>query len=900
MRVMFTLFCTAILIAPVAAAQTARIARDTFIDTEKKVVRVTVALDRVAIIPKGRARGAVERIAQRFELRVTKEGLEPMTVFAVPGTRKRDELLLLAARLRSDDGVEQAGVVVRGPGQTEPSMMTNELVVRLDRKAGGEGIERVQGALGARILMQNPFVPGQYLLALPPGGDPLRASERVRQLPGVVWALPNFVTVRVPYDTIPNDPLFANQWHHRNTGASGGTATADARTSLAWDLTLGAAGTVLQINELGGTDITHEDLAPNRWNNTNDVADGTDNNGNGLVDDTDGWNFTPCTSTWPCGSSTLTPSGSDTNLNAHATSVAGTAVARGNNNLGVSGSCPNCRFTATFFSPSASDFIASLPFGYGEQNGVAAMNNSWGSNSLAPLTSAAISSAVVNGRGGLGMIVFFAAGNSATNPCGANPYVTNVDTTVISSSSNQDRKVLGHCFGNCVSMLAPTRWSPNDPVATGTLAVSTTDRSGTVGYNSGVAACIGTLTNPADDKYTHCFSGTSSASPLAAGVAGLVATTNPNLTAVQIRRLLQDTSDKIQDSTAAYATVRGFSTGSGAGTHGFGRVNAFEAVRVASPTARNGTDIFIRDNRLDWGNTDHASNTLLEPTRGFIPHWVSVDIKVDAPPYQSAPVNQAQFEAFADENPESGSLNKVYVRVRNRGPVSATSVIVKLHWAFAGLGLPALPAQFWTNYPADTPSPAWNSLGTQPIATLAYSGASVADSGGDLAQIAAFDFPGPPLGTGSDPSHFCLFAVIDSAQDRPAPKTRPTVPSDFIPDAITPVDNNVTHRNVHLVNLDLMEDLSDRFVVSNPTDKELVSVIRINAPRGWSVKTDRFEPGQRFTLKPRERVVVKVSIVPPDAKAVATIDVMQEMFIGERRVIGGMTYRLRRPRTAAK
>ena len=88
----------------------------------------------------------------------------------------------------------------------------------------------------------------------------------------------------------------------------------------------------------------------------------------------------------------------------------------------------------------------------------------------------------------------------------------------------------------------------------------------------------------------------------------------------------------------------------------------------------------------------------------------------------------------------------------------------------------------------------------------------------------------------------------------------------------------------------------DHVVISNPTDKELVSVIRIRAPRGWAVRTDRFTPGERFTLKPFERVIVRLSFVRrSDVKPSAgTIDVMQEMFIGDRKITGGMTWELSR------
>jgi hypothetical protein len=108
------------------------------------------------------------------------------------------------------------------------------------------------------------------------------------------------------------------------------------------------------------------------------------------------------------------------------------------------------------------------------------------------------------------------------------------------------------------------------------------------------------------------------------------------LTPLQVKRLLQDTADKIEDSAGAYSSTTGFSSpATGTGTHAFGRINALEAVRIAElavgkivKNVKPGADIFVRDNDLDWGNTSQPSSLLLEPTRGFISPGDSPDIKV--------------------------------------------------------------------------------------------------------------------------------------------------------------------------------------------------------------------------------------------------------------------------------
>ena len=73
-----------------------------------------------------------------------------------------------------------------------------------------------------------------------------------------------------------------------------------------------------------GFDVAHPDLIPNLWTNPGEVAgDGVDNDGNGLIDDINGWDFTDNNNGLAGGS--------------HGTSVAGCVGARGDNALGVSG-----------------------------------------------------------------------------------------------------------------------------------------------------------------------------------------------------------------------------------------------------------------------------------------------------------------------------------------------------------------------------------------------------------------------------------------------------------------------------------------------------------------------------------------------------------------------------------
>jgi hypothetical protein len=896
-------------------AQKDPVAVDHFFYSGNKKVPLTVAVDKIGVLWKeetglqSRARLAAPR-GQRMSRQ--EEVTEGMSVFELQTRVDLRTLAAVARELRRErpELVAQAGLVVREAGAEKPMFATDEFIVQLEPGVSLGQLQALNAAHGVVIATENPFVPGQFVLRVTDQSDAtvLDLANLYHESTLTEFAHPNFVRAIVFRETVPNDPLFANQWHHANGGLGGGTADADIDAPEAWDITQGQDSVIIAVLD-GGFDLAHADLTPNFWTNPGEIAgDGIDNDGNSFVDDVNGWDFTGCAVASPgCGDNN--PTGPDTPSGRHGTSVAGVAAARGDNAVGVTGSCQRCRLMllrSSFSTP----FIDALAFGYARQRGAQIITNSWGypiGTSATTAVVTAINDAATSGRGGLGCVVLFAMNNPAVNDCsGPAPDISSLANVIaVSRSTNQDRFSSGG-FGNCMDVLAPTAGSS---AGSGTRWITTTDITGSGGYNNTAesSSCPTPEAGPppADSRsYTGCFNGTSSATPLTAGIAGLALSVNPGLTRLQVQRLLQDTTDRIEDSAGAYNDDTGFSSpASGNATHGWGRVNAFEAVRTAAPVAqggRGGVDVYLRDNRLDWGNTEQPSNVLFEPTRGFIPHWQSVDIKVDAPPYVTpSPTTSAGFDAFAHENPKAGEDNRVYVRVRNRGFTAAASVTVKLLWAFAGAGLPALPADFWSAFPADPATTAsWHPLacgtggGTScSVSSLGYSGSSVAGTAADAVQIVRFDFPGPTVDPSRpDPEHFCLFAVLDSPQDHASPLVGSAAPSHFVPDLLTPGDNNVTHRNVR-VEPGGRSDTVERFFVRNPTAERATVTLRLYAPPGWEVELDRFAFGQPFTLEPGQELLVTLRALAPRTGAVGDVEVRQETEAGKLRFTGGMTYR---------
>lgn len=129
--------------------------------------------------------------------------------------------------------------------------------------------------------------------------------------------------------TLPGDPSFTSQWHHINTGQNGGTADADIDSDLAWDITTGGKTAtnddiVVCMVEGSGGNLNHQDLSPNRWINTYEIPNNNiDDDGNGYIDDYNGWNTSNNTD--------------DTGTGSHGTSCLGMIGAKGDNGLNVVG-----------------------------------------------------------------------------------------------------------------------------------------------------------------------------------------------------------------------------------------------------------------------------------------------------------------------------------------------------------------------------------------------------------------------------------------------------------------------------------------------------------------------------------------------------------------------------------
>jgi subtilisin family serine protease len=170
---------------------------------------------------------------------------------------------------------------------------------------------------------------------------------------------PNILAAQLNYrlemrDSIPNDPLFTDQWSLERIQAPDVWAFSTGGTSVDNDEIV-----VAVIDS--GFDIEHEDLIDNVWQNTAEIPDNnTDDDNNNLVDDVAGWNYFENKPAHP--------------ITSHGTSVTGIVGAKGDNNKGVTGVNWDVKlmlFTARFSEEIAAayGYILDQRILYNETNG---------------------------------------------------------------------------------------------------------------------------------------------------------------------------------------------------------------------------------------------------------------------------------------------------------------------------------------------------------------------------------------------------------------------------------------------------------------------------------------------------------------------------------------------------
>ncbi|MCU6796810.1 S8 family serine peptidase, partial [Paenibacillus sp. WQ 127069] len=294
---------------------------------------------------------------------------------------------------------------------------------------------------------------------------------------------------------LPSDQRFNEQWGLLNNGqivsGQSGTLGIDIHAVDAWNVTTGNPAVLVGVLDTG-IDINHNDLKNNIYINTREIpGNGIDDDGNGYIDDVTGFDFVNNDST------VFDGSGSDT----HGTHVAG-IIAASANNEGISGVAPNVKLLPLKFIQGSygytSDAIEAIE--YARSMGVKLVNCSWGGAEYNPALRDAMETS--------GMLFVNASGNNGADVGIAPIYPAGFNLSnalSITAVDNKGNLASFSNYGNTVDIAAP-----------GVNILSTLPSNG-----------YGLMT------------GTSMATPFVTGTAALLYSSNPNLSAQEVKAKLK-------------------------------------------------------------------------------------------------------------------------------------------------------------------------------------------------------------------------------------------------------------------------------------------------------------------------------------------------------------------------
>lgn len=489
-----------------------------------------VATDEVGRIQRdGTAR--VEKISQQKNGVQTTEFLKSHR--PVAGEKRRDLILYQANR----------------PHTTATRRwLTTKVIAQLAPDANPGAIADGAGAVGYVTL---PFKPDTAVfIAKDVPGEAFTLAATLRNNPAVLSAEPMLARQSVTRLT-PNDSYFtynagnaAYQWYLKNTGQNGGTTGIDINISSVWDTWRGAGVRIGIVDE--GVQLTHPDLAANV-----DTANDYD---------------------WNSGDSDASAPQYET----HGTYVTGLVAARGSNALGISGAAPESTLVPLrLLAGPVTDLEEASAFSW-KNDIIQIKTNSWGPTDDGQtlggpglLAEAAIEDGVRNGRGGLGTIYIWSAGDGGANDnSNFDGYANSIYAIGIGSVTDQGSTTSYSEKGANILVCTPSS-------STGRQGVLTTDKSGPDGANNGTLA--GDMTS---GDYTNTFGGTSASAPLAAGVVALMLQSKPTLGWRDVKEILLRSAVKNSPADADWVN-------NGAGFHfnhkfGAGLLDTQAAVNMAA------------------------------------------------------------------------------------------------------------------------------------------------------------------------------------------------------------------------------------------------------------------------------------------------------------------------------
>ena len=196
-------------------------------------MQVRLALDEVAIFRDQTAKLNAEDIkanikAQYQDAQVIKSN-DFVTYLKLPHQANKTELHEKLLMFKGQQGFKQGGFVFYRIGQNNLSnkmVLTGEIIVHFPPDWDKKKVLALSSGYGLTMVKQFSFAPSAYLFAGGPGIESLEVANEIYLSGKVLYAYPNWLKT-MSKRALPDDTLFADQWHLMNTGQGGGTSGED-------------------------------------------------------------------------------------------------------------------------------------------------------------------------------------------------------------------------------------------------------------------------------------------------------------------------------------------------------------------------------------------------------------------------------------------------------------------------------------------------------------------------------------------------------------------------------------------------------------------------------------------------------------------------------------------------
>ena len=458
-----------------------------------------------------------------------------MDIFSVKDSKKLESTINELRKAPASDVVTHMYRLDNTPGGIV--IPTGSMTIQFQADTKNELREKILAKHGLEIIEELSYLAHGYLVRLTSASkeNPLKIAAKLQVQKEIITAEPD-LAFQIELKHVPADNMYSQQWHLNNSGGLVGLkAGADVSAENAWDITRGSRDITICVMD-DGFDLGHPDFKA-----IGKIVTPRDFGQN---------DFLP------------NPVFEDDN---HGTACAGVALAEENGN-GVVGLAPRCAFMPIRTGPWLTDQALVELFQYAIDNKADVISCSWSAKawgfSLSTSITAIIHATATQGRNNKkGCVILFAAGNEDRPLDGKKNgqrsyqgFALHPDVIAVAASNSLDQRSSYSNYGPEIAVCAPSSGSPGRRIVT-------TDRRGTKGYSS--------------SDFTHDFGGTSSSTPLAAGLAALILSVNSELSSAEVKAIMMETADKIQADNDEY--IDGHSP-----LFGHGRINAEAAVSMTA------------------------------------------------------------------------------------------------------------------------------------------------------------------------------------------------------------------------------------------------------------------------------------------------------------------------------